>query len=66
MIRRLIPEIGTQGIDALKMLATYTSAAFFAYLSRVFWPFPFTPHGVSSALSHARSRFARFWNDRLS
>lgn len=66
MIRRVIQEIGTQGTDAGKTLATYTTAALFAYLSRVFWPFPLTPHGLAGALSHARGRFARFWSDRLS
>jgi hypothetical protein len=45
------------------MFATYLTATLFAYLSRIFWPMPVTPHAVSAALKATRNRASEFWRN---
>jgi len=45
------------------MFATYLTASLFAYLSRVFWPIPVTPHAVSVALKATRNLASEFWRN---
>jgi hypothetical protein len=60
---RLAGEIGAQRGEALRMFATYLTASLFAYLSRVFWPIPVTPHAVSVALKATRNLASEFWRN---
>jgi hypothetical protein len=53
--------IGAERWDTLRILSTYLSATLFAYLSRVFWPIPVTPHVVSVALKATRNLASEVW-----
>jgi len=64
MITRLIHASGNVRLELIRAIATYTSAAMFAYLFRIFWPL--TPQAVIGALSETGSRFGQFWRNRLS
>jgi hypothetical protein len=58
---RLANGIGAERWDTLRILSTYLSATLFAYLSRVFWPIPVTPHVVSVALKATRNLASEVW-----
>jgi len=60
---RLANGIGAQRWETLRILATYLTATLFAYLSRVFWPIPVTPHAVSVALKATRKLASEFWRN---
>jgi hypothetical protein len=62
MLVRWTSEIGAQRWETLRMFATYLTAALFAYLSRVFWPIPVTPHAVFAALRATRTRASKLWS----
>jgi hypothetical protein len=60
---RLASGIGAGRGENLRILSTYLSATLFAYLSRVFWPIPVTPHVVSIALKATQNRASELWRN---
>jgi hypothetical protein len=60
---RLANEIGAQRWESLRMFSTYLTAAMFAYLSRVCWPIPVTPHAISVALKATRNQASELWRN---
>ena len=60
---RLANEVGAQRWESLRIFSAYLTAALFAYLSRVCWPIPVTPHAVSVALKSTRSLASELWRN---
>lgn len=56
-------EIGAQRWESSRMFSTYLSAALFACFSRICWPIPVTPHGVSVALEATRNLVSEIWRN---